>query len=219
MPRPDYYGNPAGRTDDVEVVRAIYAAFNARDVEAALPHTSPRTASSTCGGTAAVIGRPDPYRGHDGMREYFADVARAWDELTIHAEDFRAIPGTVIVMGYVDARRDGAPGQQAVWTWKVGEGKGHARPGRVPTWGPHQGLSRGLAPEARQVRPGRPVAAALVHPHGAVVARQHADHQVGHAVGAGALVRGGRSAPCPAPGPGARGGERPATRSPRPAGR
>jgi ketosteroid isomerase-like protein len=135
MARPDYYGNPAGRTQDIEVVRAIYDAFNARDVEAAL-----RFVSEDCEldlkGTAAVIGRPDPNRGHDGLREYFADVAGAWEELTIHAEDFRAIPGSVIVMGRVEARREGEPAaRRAVWTWRVSAGR--ATHVRVADIGPH----------------------------------------------------------------------------------
>ena len=41
MPRPDYYGNPAGVTEEIEVVRAVFAAFAARDLAAALPHVSP----------------------------------------------------------------------------------------------------------------------------------------------------------------------------------
>lgn len=123
MSRPDYYGNPAGRTEDIDVVRAIYDAFNARDIEAALPYLA-EDCELDLKGTAAVIGRTEPYRGHAGMREYFADVARTWDELTIHASDFRAIPGSVIVMGHVEARRDGAPASRtAVWTWKVSDGK------------------------------------------------------------------------------------------------
>jgi ketosteroid isomerase-like protein len=135
MSRPDYYGNPAGRTQDVEVVRAIYAAFNARDVEGVLVHLA-EDCELDLRGTAAAIGRPDPYRGHDGMREYFADVETAWDALTIHAEDFRAIPGTVIVMGYVDAQRHGEPAsRRAVWTWKVSDGR--ATHVRVADLGPH----------------------------------------------------------------------------------
>ena len=123
MPRGEHYGNPAGLTQDIEVVRAIYAAFNARDVEAALPHLAP-DCQLDLRGTAAVIGRVEPYRGHDGMREYFADVERAWEDLTIHAEDYRAIPGSVIVMGHVTARREGEPVRRsAVWTWKVIAGK------------------------------------------------------------------------------------------------
>jgi ketosteroid isomerase-like protein len=123
VPRPDYYGNPTGRTQDIDVVRAIYDAFNARDVEAALPYLA-EDCELDLRGTAAVIGRTDPYRGHAGMREYFADVAATWDELTIQASDYRAIPGSVIVMGRVSARRDGAPASRtAVWTWKVRDGK------------------------------------------------------------------------------------------------
>jgi ketosteroid isomerase-like protein len=126
--RPDYYGNPAGRTQDIDVVRAIYAAFNARDVEAVLPYLA-ADCELHMKGTGAVIGRVEPYRGHDGMREYFADAERAWDELTIHADDYRAIPGSVIVMGHVTARLKGEPVRRnAVWTWKVSAGKAtHAR--------------------------------------------------------------------------------------------
>jgi ketosteroid isomerase-like protein len=123
MSRPEHYGNPAGLTQDIEVVRAIYAAFEARDLEAALAYVSP-DCEFDLRGTAERIRRTEPYRGHDGLREYFADVARTWDELTIHAEDFRAIPGSVIVMGHVDACLDGEPLRRtAIWTWKVSGGK------------------------------------------------------------------------------------------------
>ena len=123
MGRPEYYGNPAGVTEDIEVVSAIYAAFAARDVEALLQHVSPDCVIDLKG-TAALVGRTEPYRGHAGMREYFADVARAWDELSLHAEDFRAIPGSVIVMGYAEGRVDGElVRRNAVWTWKVAGGK------------------------------------------------------------------------------------------------
>lgn len=123
MPRPEYYGNPAGIEDDVAVVRAIYAAFARRDLDAMLAHVA-----SDCEihlvGTARQVGRSEPYRGHDGMREYFADVERVWSELALHAEDFRVIPGSVIVMGHVTGTRDGeAIRRAAVWTWKLRAGK------------------------------------------------------------------------------------------------
>ena len=41
------------------------------------------------------------------MRDYFADVERLWDELVLHAEDFRAVPGSVIVIGHVTGRKQG----------------------------------------------------------------------------------------------------------------
>jgi ketosteroid isomerase-like protein len=119
VPRPDYYGNPAGLTDDIDVVRAIYAAFTRRDVEAALAYVSPDCVFEMKG-TAERIGRAEPYRGHAGLREYFADVERTWDSLTLNAEDFRAIPGSVIVMGHVEGRMNGeAVRRNAVWTWRV----------------------------------------------------------------------------------------------------
>jgi len=123
MSRPDYYGNPGGVTSDIEVVRAIYAAFEERD-----PAAANRFLAEDCElhltGTASAIGRVGPYLGHAGMREYFADVARVWPDLTLHATDFRAIPGAVVVMGHVEATFEGEPFRRnAVWTWKVENGK------------------------------------------------------------------------------------------------
>ena len=58
------------------------------------------------------------------MREYYADVERTWEDLKLFAEDFRAIPGAVVVMGRVEGRADGEPVKRtAVWTWKVANGK------------------------------------------------------------------------------------------------
>ena len=87
MARPEYYGNPAGITDEIEIVRAVYDAFARRDIEAMLDYLAP-DCELYLEGTARVAGREGPYRGHDGMREYFADVERLWDELVLHAEDY-----------------------------------------------------------------------------------------------------------------------------------
>jgi ketosteroid isomerase-like protein len=123
MSRPEYYGNPSGETSDIEVVRAIYAAFAARDLEGALRYLAP-DCELHLRGTQDRIGREEPYRGHGGMREYFADVERTWEDLTLFATDFRAIPGAVIVMGHVEGRIGGEPvKRRSVWTWKVADGK------------------------------------------------------------------------------------------------
>ena len=121
--RPDYYGNPSGRTDDVEVVRDVYAAFARRDIEAALASVAD-DCELHAEGTARAAGREGPYRGHDGVREYFADVGRVWDELQLHADDFRSVPGSVIVIGHADTRRgEERMRRSIVWTWRVVNGK------------------------------------------------------------------------------------------------
>jgi ketosteroid isomerase-like protein len=132
--RPDYYGNPSGVTNDIDVVRGIYAAFAARDLDAAIELLTP-DCELHLRGTQDLIGREEPYRGHAGMREYYADVERTWESLTLFANDFRAIPGAVVVMGHVEGRLDGEPVRRgAVWTWKVRAGK--ATEVRVADLGP-----------------------------------------------------------------------------------
>jgi ketosteroid isomerase-like protein len=122
--RPEYYGNPAGLTEDIDVARAIYAAFAARDLEGALAFVAP-DCEIHLEGTARAAGRTEPYRGHAGLREYFADVERVWDELEIHATDFRTAPGQVIVMGHVTGRDHGGEAirRSAVWTWRIANGR------------------------------------------------------------------------------------------------
>jgi ketosteroid isomerase-like protein len=74
-------------------------------------------------GTAAAAGRRSPYRGHAGMREYFADVAAVWDKLLVHADDFRVVPGSVIVLGHITAVRGGERMRRSiVWTWRLRDG-------------------------------------------------------------------------------------------------
>jgi ketosteroid isomerase-like protein len=122
--RPEYYGNPAGLTEDIDVARAIYAAFAARDLDAALGFVAP-DCEIHLEGTSRAAGRSEPYIGHAGLRDYFADVERIWDELEIHATDFRTVPGQVIVMGHVTGRDHGgrAIRRTAVWTWRISGGR------------------------------------------------------------------------------------------------
>jgi ketosteroid isomerase-like protein len=121
--RPDYYGNPAGLTDEAEIVRAIYDAFARRDIDGMLAYVAP-DCELDLRGTARLVGRAEPYRGHDGVRQYFADVAEQWEELVLHAEDFRIIPGSVIVIGHVTGKRDGMDVRRSsVWTWRVANGR------------------------------------------------------------------------------------------------
>jgi len=117
--RPEYYGNPASLTEDVDVVRAIYAAFAARDIEGVLDFISP-DCEIHLEGTATTVGRQGPYRGHDGLRQYFADVEQVWRELEIQAGDYRTVPGSVVVMGTVSGTTDKERIRRRVmWSWKL----------------------------------------------------------------------------------------------------
>jgi len=119
------YGAPAGTAAEVAVVRAIYDAFAARDVEAALPLVADEF-ELLPSGTAGRIGRTVPYRGPEGLREYLADVQRVWDDLVLVADDIRAVAGSVVVFGHVRGRPRGSEElveRRVLWTWRLVEGK------------------------------------------------------------------------------------------------
>ena len=122
MARPDYYGNPAGLREEIEIVKAVYEAFAARDRER-MAELLTEDCELFLEGTARLAGRAGPYRGYPGVAEYFEDVERLWEELELHADDFRAVPGSVIVMGHITGRRQGLDVRRSsVWTWRVKDG-------------------------------------------------------------------------------------------------
>lgn len=116
------YGNPGARDVEIRTVRAIYDAFARRDIEAALRHISP-TCEFRPTGTAERLGRTAPYIGHAGLREYFADAERVWEDLVLHADDIRAAAGGVVVFGRAEGRTGGElVRRRALWSWQVRDG-------------------------------------------------------------------------------------------------
>ena len=106
---------------NVDIVKDGFDAFNSRGIDGILPMIHPEFEATT---PPELASEPDTYRGHDGVRRYFADVAEQWEELVLHAEDFRLIPGSVIVIGHVTGRRDGVDiRRSSVWTWRVANGR------------------------------------------------------------------------------------------------
>jgi ketosteroid isomerase-like protein len=106
---------------DIEVVRAAFEAFTERDVERVLQHA--HTDIELRPVTGDVAGRAEPYRGHDGVRQYFSDVATLWDELRIVPGEFRQDGDKILVTGRVSARSParivaGSTG----WIWRVANG-------------------------------------------------------------------------------------------------
>jgi ketosteroid isomerase-like protein len=109
-----------GRTD-IDVVKEVYAAFAARDIECVEALLDPDVVFLAV--TGGIIGRTEPYRGHEGMREYFSDVARIWDELVLTPREFEEVGDAILVTGRVSARSpsrmiSGSTG----WVWRVRNG-------------------------------------------------------------------------------------------------
>ena len=90
---------------NVDVVKAVIAALAERDLERVLEFAAPEIEFIAV--TSDYAGRTGPYRGHDGIRQYFRDVAEVWDELRRQ----RALAGAGRIgldrLGMAGARRQG----------------------------------------------------------------------------------------------------------------
>ena len=117
------YGIPTPAARAVaDIVSRMFAAFARRDVEATLALISP-ACELDVPATAQMAGRAGPYRGHDGVRLYFADLARVWDELVVTPESIRATAESAVTFGRVHARAGGESVELRVaWLWTVKDG-------------------------------------------------------------------------------------------------
>jgi uncharacterized protein len=107
---------------DIELVKAAFAAFAARDLETVLALADPEIELTAPTGEQA--GRTEPYRGHDGLREYFRDVASIWEELRLTPREFREEGGLILVTGKVSARsRSRTVTGSTGWVWRVRDAK------------------------------------------------------------------------------------------------
>jgi ketosteroid isomerase-like protein len=107
---------------NVELARRAFDAFGARDADAVLEVMDeeveflPVTANLTTGGV--------PYRGHDGMRRYFEDVGRVWDELRVYPNEYRDLGETVVALGRIHGRGGGMIIDRPTgWVWRFRAGK------------------------------------------------------------------------------------------------
>ena len=81
------------------VVRAVIEAFERRDVDAVVELADAEIEFHAV--TAELLGRDEPYRGHAGIREYFADEAGFWDELRITVSEMRWHEDEIVATGRV----------------------------------------------------------------------------------------------------------------------
>jgi ketosteroid isomerase-like protein len=106
---------------NAEIVRAVFDAFSRRDLTALLALSDPEIVFIPP--TGRLAGRAEPYRGHEGLRTYMADVARVWQELRSEPDEYVELGDTVVCTGRVYAWGVGrvidAP---AGWVWRVRDG-------------------------------------------------------------------------------------------------
>jgi len=109
--------------DNVALVRRVFEAFTSRDIEAMLQLCS--LDIEFWGPTASFARDGEAYLGHDGMREYFADVASVWRVLEVVPHDFQDLGDRVLVFGRVYARGEGGyiSDSPTQWLWRVRDGR------------------------------------------------------------------------------------------------
>ena len=109
--------------ENVDVVKALFAAFADRDLDAAARVLHPEIEIRP-----AIVGGPEGivYRGLSGNRQFWADIDAAWTEFRIQPEEFRDLGGQVLVLGRAFAHAPGsgiAPDEAAAWIAAVREGQ------------------------------------------------------------------------------------------------
>ena len=92
--------------DRVAIVQRFMNAISASDLEALLAESHPDGEL-----IPLVSAWPQPYHGHDGVREWWADLNGTWDEFTVQYEDSRELDdGALLVNIHWRARgRGGHP--------------------------------------------------------------------------------------------------------------
>jgi ketosteroid isomerase-like protein len=112
-------GEGHGGDEKAGLVRRLFDAFAARDVDALLEIVDPEI--EFFGPTATVLNEGRCYRGHEGMRRYLRDADALWEELDLDPQKLRVIGNHVVVLGRVRARaRDTLEiDAAAAWVWRV----------------------------------------------------------------------------------------------------
>jgi ketosteroid isomerase-like protein len=103
------------KNNHTTVARAVFDAFNRRDVEAGVALVDEEIVFIAP--TAEIANEGRPYVGHEGMRKYYADVAAFWKELEVTPTDIREVDDAVLVLGRVYGRGEGGYIQDSPAQW------------------------------------------------------------------------------------------------------
>lgn len=102
-----------------ETVLALFDAFARRDLDAAVVLLHPDL-EFWPQGTAERVGRQEPYRGVDGIRAYFADVAAVWESLRVEPGELRVAGRGVVAFGVAVGRAGGEDVRvPVIWVFKL----------------------------------------------------------------------------------------------------
>ncbi|MBJ7329287.1 MAG: aldo/keto reductase [Solirubrobacteraceae bacterium] len=106
-----------------ETVRTLFAAFARRDVDAILPFVT-EDVELDVQRTGGLSGRHEPYAGHQGVRDYLADIGRVWDHLEINPDEVTVAEDHILVRGHIIGKL-GAEEMRVggVWRWTLREGR------------------------------------------------------------------------------------------------
>lgn len=109
--------------EDVDTIRTGLDALNRRDIDGMLANLQPDAEMVPL--RAVLDGTV--YRGHDGLRQWLADMAEDWDDLRIETEELRDLQGgRVLVLGRFHARGKSSGvnlDQPAAWICETAGGK------------------------------------------------------------------------------------------------
>ncbi len=109
--------------ENVDLVKAGLDAFNDGGVDGILPFIHPELEATT---PPELASEPDTYRGHEGVRRYFASFDEVMDDIRWEAHAFHEAGAKVIVEFTLHARGKSTGlefGQDAVMLWSLSGGQ------------------------------------------------------------------------------------------------
>jgi ketosteroid isomerase-like protein len=98
-----------------QMVADLFEAFSGRRLARVLPLLTDDIVFVPM--TARVTQAGEPYRGHEGIRRYFADLEAQWTELTLYPAQIKAAGNAVVALGLVSGRGAAGAFEAAPTTW------------------------------------------------------------------------------------------------------
>jgi uncharacterized protein len=108
---------------DIEVMKRGFEALADGGIEALIPYVDPEFETTTPPGLAA---EPDTYRGHEGIRRYWASFEEVMDDIRFEPQQMTALGDGVLIELILRARgkATGIEVEQHLWqVWTLRDGR------------------------------------------------------------------------------------------------